>query len=361
MNIKLTCLISFFCINVVNAWELGPFTRVDEVNPIVTPLANSPFACPLQQKNVQWQIDHTFNPAAVVYKDKIYVIYRSEDDYGQGIGAHTSRLGLAESSDGLHFVRNPTPVMFPQADDQFQHEWPGGCEDPRIVQADDGQFIMTYTQWNHKIAVLAVATSADLVTWKKHGYAFEDSSPRRYCKSGSIVCRQEGDQLIATKIQGKYWMYFGEGFLHIATSDDLIAWQPMLDENNKWKVFVSPRAGYFDSALVEAGPPAVMTKDGIVLLYNGKNSSQGDAKISQGAYSAGQLLFDAQDPTKVLGRSENCFLKPERSYETKGQYQDGTVFIQGLVHFHGKWFLYYGAADSVVGVAVDASDMPVCK
>lgn len=77
----------------------------------------------------------------------------------------------------------------------------------------------------------------------------------------------------------------------------------------------------------------------------------GDPKIPAGAYSAGQLVLDANDPTKVLSRGEECFLTPERPYEMKGQYKGGTVFIQGLVSFKGDWFLYYGTADSAIGVA----------
>jgi len=119
-------------------------------------------------------------------------------------------------------------------------------------------------------------------------------------------------------------------------------------------IILAPREGKFDSALVEAGPPALLTDEGILLFYNGKNSAiHGDPKIFPKAYSAGQVLLDANDPTRVISRSESCFLTPERPYEMKGQYQGGTVFIQGLVHFHDKWFLYYGTADAAIGVAID--------
>ena len=148
-------------------------------------------------------------------------------------------------------------------------------------------------------------------------------------------------------------MYFGEGSLNVAISDDLISWQPLVDNKGEPISVLQVRPGRYDSELVEAGPPALLTKDGIVLLYNGKNSAVwGDKTIAPGAYSAGQVLFDTNNPTQLLARTENCFFKPETPYETKGQYQGGTVFIQGLVRFHGQWFLYYGGADSIVGVAV---------
>jgi len=338
------------------AWELGPFERLDEANPILQPNTQSRFYCPLQKKEVPWEGDHTFNPGAVVRNGKVYIFYRAEDDYSQGIGQHTSRIGLAESEDGFHFQQSNPPVLFPDQDDQSIYEWPGGCEDPRVVETEEGSYVMTYTQWNRKLAVLGVATSSDLFHWTKHGYAFDKADQgkfgRRWSKSGSIVCRSEGDRLIATKIQGKYWMYWGEGSLHIATSDDLIAWEPLLDDAGNPVTVLKPRPGKYDSALVEAGPPAILTPKGILLLYNGKNAAEnGDPLIGAGAYSAGQLLLDSKDPTKILARTEECFFRPEKPYETRGQYKDGTVFIQGLVHHQGHWLLYYGAADSVAGVA----------
>ncbi|MGE5196695.1 MAG: histidine phosphatase family protein [Anaerolineae bacterium] len=339
-------------------WQLGEFERVDDANPILMPCADSIFHCPIQDKDVHWEGEYIFNPGAVVRNEKVYLIYRAEDDFGVGCGKHTSRLGIAESSDGIHFQRSGVPILFPDHDEQSLYEFPGGCEDPRIVETEEGTYVMTYTQWNRQVAVLGIATSDDLLHWKKHGYAFEKDFSRHWSKSGSIVCRCEGNRLIATKIQGKYWMYWGEGLIHVATSEDLISWKPLLDEDNQPIVILEPRPGKYDSALVEAGPPAILTKDGIILLYNGKNSvKNGDPKIVQKAYSAGQVLIDANDPTKVISRSEECFLTPERPYEMRGQYKGGTVFVQGLVPFQGKWFLYYGTADAAIGVAISSKNL----
>jgi predicted GH43/DUF377 family glycosyl hydrolase len=64
------------------------------------------------------------------------------------------------------------------------------------------------------------------------------------------------------------------------------------------------------------------------------------------------MLFDLNDPCKLLARMDVPFFRPMESYEKSGQYADGTVFIEGLVYYQKKWFLYYGCADSKVGVAV---------
>ena len=107
-------------------WQLGPFERADDANPIFTPRKDSVFYCPLQKKDVHWEAEHTFNPGAVVRNGKVYLFYRAEDDYGTGVGVHTSRIGLAESSDGIHFQGSGSPVLFPDCDDQSMYEFPGG-------------------------------------------------------------------------------------------------------------------------------------------------------------------------------------------------------------------------------------------
>ena len=103
--------------------------------------------------------------AAVVKDGKVYVLYRAEDKSGIGIGFRTSRLGLAESADGIQFSRRPSPVLFPGNDDQQKYEWPGGVEDPRVAVTEDGTYIVFYTQWNRELPRLGVATSRDLVNW----------------------------------------------------------------------------------------------------------------------------------------------------------------------------------------------------
>ena len=302
-------------------------------------------------KSVAWEASDTFNPAATVRNGKVVVLYRAEDHLAEGIGRRTSRLGYAESSDGLRFNRRPEPVLFPAEDNQKEEEWPGGCEDPRLVMREDGTYEVFYTQWNRKRAQLAVATSPDLLHWTKYGSIFRNSTfhPDFYKSAAPITKVVRGRQVLA-RIDGKYWMYWGEEAVYAATSDDGINWRPVMGEDGKPKVLFSPRKGRFDSMLTECGPPAVMTENGIVLLYNGKNA--GDSAYPSGAYCAGQALFSPTDPTRLLDRLDEPFFVPTEPYEKSGQYAAGTVFVEGLVWFKGKWLLYYGCADSRVAVAV---------
>lgn len=345
-------------------WAIGPFTRSDSTNPIISPSYRSWFNCPIQKQIITWKSDNAFNPAAVVRRGKVCVLFRAEDHSGNGIGRHTSRIGLARSEDGLRVKEELHPVLSPDLDDQKIYEWPGGCEDPRVAVTEDGLYVMMYTQWNQKVPRLAVATSKDLVNWTKHGPVFSKAFDGKFLdtptKSASIVTRLEDKKLIISPVNGKYFMYWGEENVYGATSDDLINWEPILDANGNPKRLISPRKGYFDSQLTECGPPALLTDKGILLLYNGKNAAgaQGDSLYTPNSYCAGQVLFDKNDPTRVLKRLDRPFFYPQESYEKSGQYASGTVFIEGLVYFKEKWFLYYGCADSHVAVAVFDPNSP---
>ena len=131
-------------------------------------------------------------------------------------------------------------------------------------------------------------------------------------KSGAILTRRAGDHLVATRINGKYWMYWGEGSVHAATSTDLVHWDPIVDAKGDLVTLLAPRPGHFDSALCESGPPALLTAKGILFLYNGKNAdgTGGDPSLKPGTYSGGQALFDAHDPTRLLARSDTLLFHP---------------------------------------------------
>ncbi|HMC59112.1 MAG TPA: hypothetical protein VKJ01_07975, partial [Candidatus Solibacter sp.] len=138
-----------------------------------------------------------------------------------------------------------------------------------------------------------------------------------------------------------------------ATSSNLIDWRPVEDAKGDPIVVLGKRPGHFDSSLPEVGPPPLLTRDGIVVLYNGKNAAEGgDPNLPADTYAAGEALFAANDPAKLISRTASPVFKPELPFEKSGQYAAGTTFTEGLVRFQGKFFLYYGCADSVVGVAV---------
>ncbi len=289
-----------------DAWAMGPFTKYDG-NPILTPRGDT------------WEAKDVFNPAAWTDGDSVWLLYRAEDTTGTGRWHGTSRIGLAHSADGLRFEREPDPVLAPTED----WELPGGCEDPRVVKIGD-TFYLTYTAYDGETARLALASSTDLRSWTKHGLVFPD---RGWTKSGAIL---------PTPIRGTYWMYFGDTNIWAAHSTDLLNWTVVEEP------VLRPRPGSFDERLVEPGPPPLLTEQGILLLYNAADSAL--------VYRAGQALFDPDDPTRLIARSETSFLTPTTALEQTGQVAN-VVFTEGLVDFRRRWFLYFGMGDSGIGVA----------
>ena len=193
------------------SWQMSGFVK-PAFNPIMQADSTVSFFDPVKKEMVQWQKADVFNPAAIVRNGKVYVLFRAEDIPGTAIGMRTSRIGLAESEDGIHFIKRKDPVLYPDSSVFMKYDYPGGCEDPRIVEKEDGSYVLLYTSWNRDVARLSVATSTDLVTWKKQGPAFAKAYDGKFLnvwsKSGSVVTKMVNNKIVATKVNGKYWMYW---------------------------------------------------------------------------------------------------------------------------------------------------------
>jgi len=273
-----------------------------------------------------WESSGTFNPAVALRGDKIVMLYRAQDESG------TSRLGYAESSDGIHFTRRDEPVLSPSE----AYEKDGGVEDPRLVQIGD-TYYLTYTGYNKTDAQLCLATSKDLIHWERKGVIIPANKGNwnvKWTKSGAIV---------PEKIDGKYWMYFlgtsvdGKDQAGLASSTDLLHWT----EATQTPV-LPVRAGKFDSRVAEPGPAPIVTPAGIVLIYNGA-----DDKL---VYRTGVAIFDRNNPRKLLGRSDTPIFSPEKEWEKVGQVPN-VVFVEGMIPQKDRYLFYYGGADKYVGVA----------
>ena len=280
-----------------------------------------------------WESAGTFNPAVVRHKGKFVMLYRAQDANG------TSRLGYAESEDGIHFARWATPVLSPEA----EYEKNGGVEDPRLVKIGS-TYYLTYTGYNKKDAQLCLATSSDLIHWQRRGVivpAYQGNWNKSWTKSGAIL---------PEKIDGEYWMYWlgtaedKTDQMGLSRSKDLIHWSEVTQTP-----VLPRRPGKFDSRVVEPGPPPILTDAGILLIYNGADDNL--------VYRTGMAIFDREDPGKLLYRSDSPVFEPELEWEKVGQVPN-VVFVEGLVKRQGDWLIYYGAADKYVGVAKTNSLLP---
>jgi predicted GH43/DUF377 family glycosyl hydrolase len=347
-------------------WGFPYFEKVDSINPIMSPSSTLKFTDPITGNEVQWEARNVLNPTAVVKNDSVFLFYRAQDSSG------TSRIGMATSTDGLHFEQMPEPVFYPDIDFMKVYEWNykkstaqqinsedcyfcyfDGVEDPRIVKSETGDYIMTYTSYDGKTARLSSASTKDFKTWVKHGLVLKDEKyANTWSKAGAIVAELVKNEIIAKKIKGNYWMYFGDTSLFMAYSADLINWKVAENEESGNRIEVlHPRMGYFDSRLVEPGPYALLKDQGIVLIYNASNAANyNDSNLPKFTYAAGQALFDKEMPYKLIDRKEDNFIHPDKDYEKVGEVNE-VCFVEGLVYFRDQWFLYYGTADSKIAVA----------
>lgn len=268
-----------------------------------------------------------FNAAAIKLHGKTILLFRAQDNQ------HTSRIGYAESTDGLHFQVRPEPVLSPEA----EYEKNGGVEDPRLREIA-GTYYLTYTGYNQHDAQLCLATSKDLIHWDRRGVilpAYKGTWNEQWTKSGTIVPQ---------KIAGKWWMYYlgtrkdsdGEArdYMGLAQSDDLLHWH---DATNQ--PVLARRPDSFDSRVMEPGV-VFLTKRGILLLYNGANE--------QLVYGPGWALFDRDHPDHLLARSDKAFVQPTLPWEKVGNVPN-VIFIEGAIGTPPNLVAYYGAADKYIG------------
>ena len=127
-------------------WHFENFEKVDSINPILKPSPELEFIDPITKSSVKWEERNVLNPTALIKNDTVYLLYRAQDING------TSRIGMATSTDGLHFTKQPAPIFYPDNDDMKVNEWNykkseaeqvnseecyfcyfDGVEDPRIV------------------------------------------------------------------------------------------------------------------------------------------------------------------------------------------------------------------------------------
>ena len=286
-------------------------------NPILTPQPNS------------YASRAVYNPAAWFAEERWWLLARCEAEGDPCRG----RLGIATSADGYHFSLEETPVLVPE----YPYE-ALGCEDPRVVWLE-GQYVMTYVG-NTPVyggGHICLATSQDGMQWQKWGPVLHPQ-PGRW-NDGQV----KAGVIAPFKVRGRYLMFFlGERrpwhtAIGLAYSEDLLHWEEPTDN-----IVLAPRAGHFDSMGVEPGPPPVWTENGILLIYNGWDRHR--------VHCVGAALLDPEDPRRVVARTPSPFLRPTEAWEQRGQ-TPNVVFATGLVCRPSRWWLYYGAADRVVGLA----------
>lgn len=287
---------------------------------------NNPILSPSQN---WWEKLAVFNPGAILYKDKIVLLYRAVGE------DNISRLGFAESLDGINFTRFNEPRYDPPIDDPYERI---GAEDPRITLLD-GKYYILYTAASlyeankdyKTVSVssrapfrirIGIATTQDFKTINHEMHIFDNVD------SKDAVFFPE-------KIDRKYiLLHRVYPNLSLSASEDFQHWS--------FQNIASPRPNFWDSQKIGAGSVPIAKPYGWLLFYHGVDNHN--------CYHIGIMVLDRKNPEKVLYRSPAPTFSPETEYEKTGRV-DNVVFTCGVVIFKGQYFVYYGAADKVIGLA----------
>lgn len=316
-------------------WEIQFEDANNSVLSIMPGESDKTFTDPLIRREVKWEQD-VYCPTFSVYEGRLCAVYRAYGDDDQW------RMGLAWSADGIHFERSDQPVFHARPEDDFlavarrDEAVSISYGDSRLVAAEDGTYYLLFNFFQHQVVPdqeLAVASTRDMVNWTVHGRIFSrladrdrevipEKRPWRF-PHPAVITRLEGDRLVATRVQGKYWMYLnclsteGTPCLCAATSEDLIHWEVVRDSEGALVHPMPLRPGRFDSFYVDT-TATVMREDGILLIYNGINddpTARGDPSLMRYAHYPAQALFDREYPTRLLKRSETPFRGADETLE----------------------------------------------
>ena len=322
-------------------------------------VSNQPVLQP--RKHIEWERSAVFNPAAFYENGVFHLFYRAVYHEGTRGGAdyvYDSCIGHARSLDGIHFQCDDRPVL-------RNKTYIGGeiydPQDARVVKID-GTYYMVYTNWkNHRIGEPWLAVSADLETWQDQGpmLSYDDWGwnknallfPEKIGGRFAAFHRPEDQRykhLPMSEFKYGYWTRGPiENFepvpgIAVVYSDDLRTW-----EGNQG--VLSPRPGMWDGRKAGSAAPPVRTEQGWLTVYHGIDEL--------GVYRLGIALLDLNDPSVVIKRQDEPILEPELEWELRGDVPN-VVFACGAVLFYNNLWVYYGAADTVIGLAIgDVSEV----
>ena len=288
--------------------------------PIVKRYINNPI---LTKEDVPYQVATVHNAGVVKYNDKYVMLFRSHLHNGRSI------IGIAESKDGYNFKVGAEPFLTPSTDSKFGEYEEYGVEDVRISQIED-EFLLTYSAYSRHGVRIGLAKTKDFKTVERI----------------SLITQSDLRNVVIfpEKINGLYVRLdrphseISKWSIWISYSPDLIHW-------GNSKVIIKPETYYWDEMKIGPGATPIKTDKGWLNIYHGVFET-----MSGVVYRLGVALHDLNDPSIVLGVSDEWILQPEAPWEITG-YVPNVVFTCGAVpDSDGTVKIYWGGADSVMCV-----------
>jgi len=300
-----------------------------EENPIISPSSND------------WEKKAAFNGCVVEDKGKFYMVYRAVSEpqsYYRGANMEVSSIGLSESLDGVHF-ENRVQFIKPQNDWEIF-----GCEDPRITKIDDKFYIFYTALSTYPFSPLGIKIGLALTSDLKTISAKYPVTPFNAKAMALFPDRINGKLAAILTINtdmppAKIAVSFFDKEEDIWSKDFWLEWYSSHDSQ------VVPLLRSFHDQ-VEVGAPPIKTERGWLLIYSYIRNYYSNQRI----FGIEAVLLDLNEPTKIIARTEDPILFPDRDYELYGMVPN-VVFPSGAIVKDGKLYVYYGAADTTCCLA----------
>ena len=284
---------------------------------------------PIIDRNPISGVARIFNSAVMPYGGAFIGVFRGEQTNG------VSFIYLGHSQDAIHWEFEKEKIQF--VDEAGQPFQPIYAYDPRLVKVEDTYYIIWCQDfWG---AAIGMAKTQDFKTFVRLENPF--------------IPFNRNAVLFPRKINGKYMLLsrpsdsghtpFGDIFL--SESPDLVYW-------GRHRHVMSRGSEWWESLKIGGGAAPIETSEGWLLFYHGVSGT-----CNGYVYSIGGAILDINEPAKVLYRCENWLLTPEKWYEERG-FVPNVCFPCATIHdaATGRIAIYYGAADSYVGLAFGYTD-----
>jgi len=282
-------------------------------------------------------VTSVFNPGAIKFQGKYILMMRVQSR------SRETFLVVAESTDGERFTSRNEIVRLEGLEKLGKRVY--HIYDARLTRLDDAVYMM-FAMDMEGACHLGLASTRDFSRFTFLGMATDDDT-----RNGVLFPEKVGGRYLRMDRPNRSEVDGGVrtgSTIWLSESDDLLRWKRVAP-------LISGRFHYWDE-FIGSGPPPVKTRQGWLHIYHGVAGHFGSANI----YQAGVVLLDLNDPSKVLGRCRFNVLEPRELYELAGQVPN-VVFPSGMIveQYDAQGFVlpdspvkvYYGAADTVIGLA----------
>jgi len=273
-----------------------------------------------------WEQLAVFNTAGIYENGKFHLFYRAADkpfylstEKPEEEHKYVSAIGYAISEDGIHFTRCDEPLLRGKG---AQEAW--GIEDPRVTKIGD-TYYMVYAGFGGRSwfdVRITVLESKDLKNWGNRKVLLDEPN--------------KDAALLPEKVNGKYVLFHRRmPSIWTAVSEDMVNWEDH-------KIILEPRPGKWDCRKIGLAGTPVKVDGGWLMVYHGVDQNN--------VYRLGAALLDEKDPTNVIAIQDEPVLKPELDWEVNGLVPNVVFSCAGMI-VDRFLYVYYGGADTVIGVA----------